>query len=230
MSDDARLTRWAENVWLAEAPLRFYGVPFGARMTVVRLASGALLLHSPIPLDAPLREEIAALGPVRDIVAPNKLHHLHLGAASEAFPEARVWAPPGLARKREDLRFDAELVSGTPWEDELESATLRGSRVMEEVVFFHAPSRTLVVADMCEHFGPWSPALTRVVARLGRMYARPRMPADWQLSFRDRDATRASFERVFAWDFDRTILAHGRLVERDAKEVLAGEYAWALRR
>ena len=97
------------------------------------------------------------------------------------------------------------------------------------MVFHHPASRTLIVADTCEHFGPHSPPLTRFVARVGRMYDRPRMPPDWQLSFRDRAATRASFERLLAWDFDRVILAHGRLLESGAKALFEREYAWALR-
>jgi hypothetical protein len=96
------------------------------------------------------------------------------------------------------------------------------------VVFFHAASRTLIVADLCEHFGPWSPRLTRLVARLGNMYAKPRMPPDWQLSFRDREATRASFQRILSWDFDRVILAHGELLERGAHEIFHRAYAWAV--
>jgi hypothetical protein len=99
---------------------------------------------------------------------------------------------------------------------------------MEEVVFFHAASRTLIVADLCEHFGSWSPRLTRLVARLANMYGKPRMPPDWQLSFRDRDATRGSFQRILSWDFDRVILAHGDLIERDAREIFRRAYAWAL--
>ena len=101
--------------------------------------------------------------------------------------------------------------------------------MLQEVVFFHAASRTLIVADLCEHFGPHSPRSLRLLMRLARMYGRPRMPPDWQLSFRDRAATRASFERVLAWDFDRVILAHGALLESGAREVFEREYAWALR-
>ena len=84
-------------------------------------------------------------------------------------------------------------------------------------------------SDLCEHFGPWSPRLTRLVARVGNMYAKPRMPPDWQLSFRNRDAARASFERILCWDFDRVILAHGALLERNAHETFDRAYAWALR-
>jgi hypothetical protein len=227
----SQLRNWAEGVWVAEAPLRFYGVPFGTRMTVVRIADGGLLLHSPIPLSAALRDEIDALGEVRHAVSPNKLHHLYLGEVRESYPNVRVHAPPGLARKRSDLDFDDQLTdtAAPAWAGTLEQVVVRGSRVMQEVVFFHPESATLLVADLCEHFGAWSPPLARWLTRLARMYDRPRMPPDWQLSFRNREKTRTSFERIMAWEFDRVILAHGALLESGAKAIFAREYDWALR-
>lgn len=206
-------------------------MPFGTRMTLVRLANGALLMHSPVAIDDALRAEIGKLGPVAAIVSPNKLHHLHLASAHRAFPEAKLFASPGLSPKVPDLPFDDGLGDAPSpiWAADLEQRVVRGSRVMQEVVFFHAASRTLIVADLCEHFGPHSPWSLRVLTRLARMYGRPRMPPDWQLSFRDRAATRESFERILAWDFDRVILAHGALLESGAKAVFEREYAWALR-
>jgi hypothetical protein len=100
---------WSDRVWIAEAPLRFYGVPFGTRMTVVRLAGGGLWVHSPLDPVPPLRTEIDALGPVRYVVSPNKLHHLFLGAFHEAYPSAKMFAPPGLQKKRPDLGFNGVL-------------------------------------------------------------------------------------------------------------------------
>jgi glyoxylase-like metal-dependent hydrolase (beta-lactamase superfamily II) len=225
------MRQWSDRIWIAEAPLRFYGVQFGTRMTVVQLADGGLFVHSPLEPVPELRAEIEALGPVRCVVSPNKLHHLFLGPFRQAFPSAQVFASPGLEKKRRDLYFDAALGDEAEplWAADLDQTVVRGSRVMEEVVFFHAESRTLIVADLCEHFGPWSPRLTRLVARVGNMYAKPRMPPDWQLSFRNREATRASFQRILAWDFDRVILAHGELIERGARDTFRRAYAWALR-
>ena len=93
-------------MWVAQAPLRFYGIPFGTRMTVVRLRNGALWLHSPIGIDAALERALRELGEVRFVVSPNKLHHLYLADAQAAFPEAELYAPPGLSRKRPKLRFE----------------------------------------------------------------------------------------------------------------------------
>jgi Domain of unknown function (DUF4336) len=224
------LRSWAEELWIAEAALRFYGVEFGTRMTVIRLADGSLMLHSPVTLTAQLRAELDALGPVRHIVSPNKLHHLYLGAAVAAWPDATLYVPPGLAKKCPQYAHGVALTDEAPaaWADRLEQLVIRGSQAMQEVVFFHARSRTLIVADLCEHFGPHSALLTRIVARVFRMYGRPRMPPDWQLTFRDHAARRASFERLLRWDFDRVILAHGALLEHGAKAIFEREYAWAM--
>lgn len=224
------MRQWSQRVWIAEAPLRFYGVPFGTRMTVVQLAEGGLFVHSPLEPTPALRAALDALGTVRCVVSPNKLHHRFLGAFGAAYPEARYFAPPGLAEKRPDLHFDAVLgdASEPAWAEDLDQIVLRGSRVMQEVLFFHAASCTLIVADLCEHFGPWSPPLTRLVARLANMYGKPRMPPDWQRTFRDLETARACFERILAWDFDRVILAHGGLLERDARAIFRSAYAWAL--
>jgi Domain of unknown function (DUF4336) len=224
------LQKWSDSVWIAGAPLRFFGIPFGSRMTVLRVADGSLLLHSPISLSPRLRTQLDSLGPVRHIVSPNKLHHLFLGEALAAYPEARLYVPPGLRERRPEFS-GGELLTDVPprsWGGVLEQIVVRGSRIMQEVVFFHALSRTLIVADLCENFGRHSPLLTRVIARVSRMYGRPRMPPDWQFSFRDRRARRLSFERLFAWDFDRVILAHGALLTAGAKPIFRKEYAWAL--
>lgn len=95
-------------------------------------------------------------------------------------------------------------------------------------MFLHRASRTLIVADLCEHFGPGSPWLVRAVARMAFMYGRPCMPPDWRLIFRDRVATRRSFSRLLAWDFERVILAHGGHLEAGAWRIFEREYAWAL--
>jgi Domain of unknown function (DUF4336) len=51
----------ARNLWVVERPQRFYGLEVGTRMTVIRLAGGSLLLHSPVSLDRELRRGYAWL-------------------------------------------------------------------------------------------------------------------------------------------------------------------------
>jgi len=224
------LRQLAENLWVAERPQTFYGLPVGTRMTVVRLAGGRLLLHSPVALDPGLRAELDALGQVSFAVAPNRVHHLHAGEVATAYPGARLWVAPGLERKRPDLRFEAVLGDDAPaeWRDEVAQVFFRGRPYENEVVFFHRASRTLVMCDLAFNFGPRSPAPTRILMKLLRSYGRFGPSTLDPLLIRDRRAARESLERILAWDFDRVIVAHGDVLERGGHDLLSAGYSWLL--
>jgi len=145
----------ADGLFVAEGPtVDFYGFPYPTRMVVARLEGGELWVWSPIELSEALRQEIDALGPVAHLTTPNRIHHLFLGPWKEAYPDAKLWAPPGLAKKRSDLTFDGELGDAPPgaWRGQIEQVVFRGSPFMQEVVFFHRASRTAVFGDLIENF------------------------------------------------------------------------------
>jgi len=133
--------------------------PFPTRMVVVRLANGDLFLWSPTEPDEGLRKEIDALGAVRHLLSPNKLHYVHVCAWKRAYPEATAWASPGVreraaSRGAEEVCFDPDLTDGPEeaWRGDLDQLIFRGSRFMEEVVFFHRKTRTLILADYIQNF------------------------------------------------------------------------------
>ena len=104
------LLQFGPEIWIVDGPVvSFHGFPYPTRMAVIRLSDGTLFVWSPIALSQPLRDALDALGPVGHLVSPNALHHLFLGEWKSAYPAARLYAPPGLRRKRKDLSFDAEL-------------------------------------------------------------------------------------------------------------------------
>src|SRR5262249_50308830 len=156
------LRQLAENLWVAERPQSFYGLPVGARMTVMRLAADRLLLHSPVALDPDLRAQLDDIGRVCFAGAPNRVHHLHAREVASAYPGARLWIAPGLERKRPDLVFEAVLGDEAPaeWRGEVEQVFFRGRPYENEVTFFHRPSRTLILCDLAFNFGPRAAAPT----------------------------------------------------------------------
>ncbi|HEY6599244.1 MAG TPA: DUF4336 domain-containing protein, partial [Pseudomonadales bacterium] len=89
----------APDLWVARRPLRPPVGDIGARMTVIRLRDGTLLLHSPVALDTKLHRALDELGAVRWIVGPNKAHHLFLGAYADAFPPRTTVRRAGTRRK-----------------------------------------------------------------------------------------------------------------------------------
>jgi hypothetical protein len=224
------LRELAENIWIAERRQRFYGLEVGTRMTVIRLADGGLLLHSPISLDAEVRRELDAIGRVRFAVAPNRVHHLHAGDVAEAYPGARLWVAPGLEGKRPDLVFEAVLTDEAPeaWRGEVAQVFFRGRPYENEVVFFHRASRTLILCDLAFNFGPRSALATRLLMKLLRSYGQLGPSKLDPLLIRDRRAARESLERILAWDFDRIIVAHGDVLESGGHGTLRQGYSWLL--
>ena len=81
------LTRWDESFWTLDGDrLRLMGIPFSTRMSIVRLKSGGLWLHSPVAVTAERCAAVDSRGPVEFIVAPNKIH----GVLGEHGGSARV--------------------------------------------------------------------------------------------------------------------------------------------
>ena len=73
------LEQLGSNLWFAGGGIvSFNGIACPTRMAVIRLADGGLWLWSPVEETAAIEHEVRALGPVRHIVSPNKLHHLFL--------------------------------------------------------------------------------------------------------------------------------------------------------
>lgn len=231
------LIQVAEDVWTLEGgTIPFWAPPIPVRFTyalrsvVIRLPDGTLSIDSPIePTDA-VRAAIEPLGPVAHVVSPNLLHHLYMGAWAEAFPEARLYASPGLAAKRPDIAFDAELDDDPPgaWSGVVDQLVFRGSVYMEEVVFFHRRSRTLVLGDLIENhepevLGPTARFFARANAMLAPNGATPR---NFRLSFLRRAEARRCRDRMLAWEPERVLVTHGRCVLEDAGAFLRRAFAW----
>jgi Domain of unknown function (DUF4336) len=220
----------APGLWVVDRPQRFYGLAVGTRMTVIRLADGNLLLHSPIALDEGVRRELDASGRVRFVVAPNRVHHLYAGDVARSYPEARVWIGPGLETKRSDLEFVAVLDDEAPaeWRGQVDQVFFRGRPYENEVVFFHRASHTLVMCDLAFNFGPSAPLATRIWMRLISSYGKFGPSKLDPLLIRNRVAARQSLRKILAWDFDRVIVAHGDVLASGGHALLREGYAWLL--
>ncbi len=117
----------ATDLWAVAVHRYQGGLHVRLRMTVIRLPNGSLWLYSPVPIDDELANDLAALGPVEHIIAPNCFHHLHAAAAKRRYPQAKLWAAPGLREKCPDVPFDAVVSEPElPWEDVLETLLIAG--------------------------------------------------------------------------------------------------------
>lgn len=213
-----------QDIWTVESSHKFLGIDFGGRMTVIRLSSGDLFLHSPVLLNKNLANELDGIGIVKYLVAPNKFHHIHIGEYLSVYPDAEVWAAPGLLKKRKDINFHGELGVTNPlkWGEEIESVLFEGVPFLNEVVFYHAESRTILFSDLIFNFSDDENIGVKIFAWLDGVYGRPGVNRliRWFM-IRDRKKARDSVQKILSWDFDRVSITHRDIIETGGKVIVS---------
>jgi len=226
------LIEFGPEIWIAQGPIvtAMAGFRYPTRMAVIRLADGGLVIWSPIALSDALRTGLSILGEIRCLFPPNSLHHVFLDAWQKAYPDARIYAPPGLREKRKDIRFDGDFDEAmvADWTGDIDLAIVRGNLITTEVVFFHRKSGTILFADLLQHFRPgWFKGWRAVVARLDLLTgAEPSVPRKFRLAFTDRKTARASLQSILAWPARKVVMAHGDPVVEGAREFLKRAFRW----
>jgi hypothetical protein len=215
------------EIWVAEQPLRYLGLSVGTRMTVVRLANGELAVISPIQTSDAMVSQLNQLGTVTHIIAPNLYHYLFAAHFKSIYQQATFWAVPGLELKQPDLSID-RIIKANPdsmWNglefrffDGFRVLGLNGFDSLNECVFFHSASRTLILTDIAFHFDESFPLLTQFATRVLGGYKRLSPSLLEQIATTDKESVRKSVEGVLNWNFERVIVAHGSIVEQNGKE------------
>ena len=226
------LKEFGSEIWTVDGTdvVAALGFHYPTRMAVIRLAGGDLFIWSPIGLTDGLRAEVDCLGKVRHLVAPNSLHHVFIADWKRAYPNAYLYAPPGLRGKRKDLDFDGELASAPMphWAGEIDQVLMLGNLITTEVVFFHAKSATVLFTDLLQQlpanqFSGWR----ALVAKWDLMVdPEPSVPRKFRLAFTNRSAARASLQRVLSWPAEKVLMAHGTPVHKDGRAFIANAFRW----
>lgn len=216
------LVEVAPEIWTLEAKEPVYfrppmqpSYPYTHRAILIRLNNRDLFVVSPIQLTPEIRAAVDQLGTVKYLISPNHLHHLYLGEWCNVYPDAKPYASPKLPQKRKDLNFKAVL-TGNPepdWADQIDQCLFGAQQgaqqgLLDEVVFFHRASRTVIFTDLIMDFDPDSfSALSRLTTQWNQMYCHT--PRGVQLAhLLDRDACRAALNTVRTWKPEFAIVAH----------------------
>ena len=199
-------------------------------MAVIRLTNGDLVLWSPTALTDDLRAAVETLGAVRYLIPPNSLHHTFLGDWQSAYPDAKVYAPPGLREKRKDIRFDGDFGDGpiAAWAEQIDFAMMWGNRITIEVILFHCESGTTILADLIQQLPRgWFKGWRALVARLDLMVAaEPTVPRKFRIAFTDRRAARRALRHILAWPTKKVLIAHGPPITDDGQAFLRRAFRW----
>ena len=200
-------------------------------MRVSRLTNGGLVVHSPTRLDIASQEEFQKLGPIVAIIAPSWWHDLYLREYLSAYSDARLYGAPTLVRWNRSLPFAEVFGDLAPplWTDEIDQVHVQGIGLfLDEIVFYHRRSRSLIVADLLFNLSEKDAWITRTMGSvvIGPFpccrFARPAVT--------DRRRMRAAVERIRDWDFDQIIVGHGAVIENKGKEVFCTLLEARLRR
>lgn len=235
------LKKVADSIWIVDGEtikmnVLGFGIPFSTRMTIIKLKNDSLWCHSPIKPDKKLLEEINELGEVKHLISPNKIHYAYIEEWKKVYPNAIAWSSPG-GEKRADsqnikVNFDSPLGGESPleWAEEINQLIFKGSQAIEEVVFFHKSSQTLILTDLIENFEPkrTSNHFWRMVYKLaGIADPNGKTPLDMRLSFLgQKEKARQCYHQMLSWNPERVILAHGRWYDKNGTSELKRAFSW----
>lgn len=233
--EDLSLRSFGANIWTLDGDdVQMFGVlPFTTRMTIIKLATGGLWLHSPVAPTLQRRRAIDRLGPVKHLVAPNKIHSLGIEPWRTLYPAARVWTSPEFPKRHPDIAVDELLTNdiAASWRSEIDLCVIEGHAFLDEVAFIHKPSKSLIITDLIQkHDAEKDIWLWRGVKRMvGVLGEDGGTSLDIKLSIRDKRAMRRSIEHMLSWDFDNLIIAHGHCLRGGARKEVERALKWITR-
>lgn len=216
-------------VWAAERPFLWNNIDVGGKMAVVKLSDGSLWVHSPVELNVDLRNSLASIGPIAHIVSPNYEHVKYAKEWKDAYPDATLYGCPGLIEKEKGIAYDVEIgqdnKAPAAWGGDIEVCwfdceknPFMGGPFFNEVVFLHAPSRTLIVTDIYWNYPAdnvpsgtwlWKQGMDKVY-----------LPFYRNFMIDSRSKFETAMARVEAWEFDKVLPCHGDIVTSEAKRAL----------
>ncbi len=231
------LTQVSNDIWIFDAaPIQAAGLPMPLRMSVVRLSSGDLLLHSPVKYSPALRAQLERLGTIKYLLAPNVAHWMFLRDWQTAVPELVTFAVPGLASRnqvrRSGVRIDRELGDGTPgeWANDVETVLVMAPFFCEAELF-DKRSRTLILTDIVQNVDPGMfPGPSRPVAGLlGITRPGGMAPVYLRLLLRlGGRSVEAAARRMVSFAPEKVIFAHGDWFDSRGTERLRHSLRWLL--
>lgn len=208
------------NLWRVEG--RLARAPMKRVMTVARLASGALVVYSPIALGEPAMAQLDALGDVAFIVTPNGWHRIDTPAYAKRYPRARVLAPAGARKRVCEVATVAGGLDALPADPSVRLVPVAGTREAEAMLIATSGDRTSIavsdtIFNMPHRRGVGGFVLRHItqssggprVSRLARNFI-----------IKDKPQFAAQLELLATPQLARVIVAHHQVIADDPAAVL----------
>jgi len=210
------------------------GLPIGGRSTAIRHSSGDLLLYVSHPHTPATAEVIAGMGgEVKWLVTPDGEHGINFKQYHGAYPSAQTIGVPRFKDKLSEIKWTGLFGAGGEtqkygFEDEI-SLHRVSAHLNDELLVHHAPSGTLLEADMLFNLPPNEqysraggiPTLMKMMGG-GHTMAPGGTVHGWMASSisKDKELLRKELAPILALKWDRIIPCHGDVIET------GGRAAW----
>lgn len=143
-----------------------------------------------------------------------------------AYPQ--VLLAPGLAERIKTLKYDAvvDAQSMLPLAGDIDWLLFDAMPLLNEIILYHRDSRSLMLTDTSFniHHTDWSP--WGIHMRFSGAYKKFDLSRLVRFAARDRLRARELIERMLEWEFERIIVAHGEILNVNAKQHLQQAFNW----
>ena len=210
------LEKLEPNLWRVEGNLPSGGTRV---MTIVKLASGGLVIHNAIALEEDAMKELEAFGTPEILIVPNGFHRLDAKVFKQRYPQMKVLCPAQAKKKVEQVvAVDGTLDDG-PKDDALRMYHLDGAKHHEGVLEVKsAGGTTLVFNDAVMNM----PKLGGVIGFMLSPTGRPAVPRIFRWFFvKNKKTFIGAIEQLAATpNLRRVIMSHGKMFEDQPGESL----------
>ncbi len=207
-----------KNITFLECEKKMPLMKLPVRSSLVQLRNASVLFSPGSKLTT---EQLKSLGNVTDIVGPNLLHLAGVPLAIRTFPQAKLWGPKGAHEKRPEINWPAVTSEEIwPFQSELPMVSLAGVSRLNEMVFIHRESKSLIVSDLVFNLVDASGLGARIILGLFGTYRKFGISKLFVKSINDKIAFKRSIDQLMTYDFDNIIMGHGHIVEGNGKALL----------
>lgn len=190
------------------------------RSTIIKYKNEVIII-SPIDFTASQIDEIKKMGTVTTIIAPSLFHHIFVKRIHKIFDSAKIFCVKGLETKRADIKWDG-IIDPSNWrfKDEIELILVEGMPKVNEALFLHKPTKTLIVVDLVFNLINARGLGSFIILSLFGTYQKLGISRFFMMLIKDRAAFIKSMQTVLNYDFQKIIMCHGEVINDNGKSVL----------
>jgi hypothetical protein len=218
--EHSELVQAQGNLWHVEGAIP--NMALRRRMTVVRLADGDILIHSPMALRDESMAQIEALGPVAYILVPNGWHRLDAPNFKKRYPDAKLLCPIGSQKRVSEVVEVDGTYQDFPGDDTVSLRYLDGVKKVEGVLLVTDGDQSTLVFNDCLFNVPHGKGFGGLMIRLMGSSGGPKITRVMRMmAIKDKKALRTQLEELAdTRGLRRLIPGHGDVIEEGAADTL----------